>query len=329
MLHTRTVPSLLMALALIPLAYIYSAAAQQDTVGQDVYYVWIEGKRILNGENPYERVLQGDMINNDKYATYLPAYYLLSALTQAAGLRDYPDWITLWQLVFNTFHYAIGILIFIIFRRNKMEFVGLFGASFWWFGRWSLLVVDMAHVDFVPLFCLILAVYFFDQRRNLSLILFGTSLALKQIGILMMPLFLIWVWHRERSFKDVVLALLMISSVPLLLAAPFLIWSLEGFVKSVLFSATRRAESQLGVLSIDTRLGLAGVAARLPMFLLLIAVYIGAGYSRIRKFTSGLLTMAVFVSFNPVLFLQYFVWSAPFVPLTICDYADRDVPTKS
>ncbi len=37
--------------------------------GEDIYYSWIEGGRILHGENPYARVLQGDMQNNSKYAT--------------------------------------------------------------------------------------------------------------------------------------------------------------------------------------------------------------------------------------------------------------------
>src|SRR5687768_7823003 len=56
-----------------------------DLMMEDIYYIWLEGKRIINGENPYGRVLTGNMRNNDKYATLFPIAYLLSALIQKIG----------------------------------------------------------------------------------------------------------------------------------------------------------------------------------------------------------------------------------------------------
>ena len=35
----------------------------------DIYFVYLEGTRLVDGENPYARVLAGDMRVNDKYAT--------------------------------------------------------------------------------------------------------------------------------------------------------------------------------------------------------------------------------------------------------------------
>ncbi|AOY80122.1 MULTISPECIES: hypothetical protein [Moorena] len=32
-----------------------------NTEGHDIYYSWVEGKRILSGQNPYARVLSGNM----------------------------------------------------------------------------------------------------------------------------------------------------------------------------------------------------------------------------------------------------------------------------
>src|SRR5436190_17533828 len=64
-----------------------------DTVGSDTYYSWVEGRRILDGKNPYERILHGGMDENNKYATYFPLFYETSALVQRMGIRQYQAWI--------------------------------------------------------------------------------------------------------------------------------------------------------------------------------------------------------------------------------------------
>lgn len=53
----------------------------------DIYYSYIDGQRILNGENPYARIMSSDMMKNKKYSTYFPIFFVLSYLAQAAGLR--------------------------------------------------------------------------------------------------------------------------------------------------------------------------------------------------------------------------------------------------
>lgn len=323
-LNRQLCASLILVLALVPLTLCYATLAKRDTVGQDVYYIWVEGKRILDGENPYDRILQGNMRDNDKYPTYFPVYYLLSALTQAAGLRDYNAWIIFWRIIFDAFHVAIGLLIFIIFRFHRMIFLGVFGALFWWFNRWSLEVIRLTQTDLVPLFFLLLSLYWFERRQNISLVLFGLSLGLKQIGIFMLPIYLIWVWQREASVKRVLFGLLLISSIPLVASAPFLVWGPEGFARSILFSATRRSVNHFRVPAVDVRFGWVGFPARIPMLVLLLMLYVGVWQQAIRRFTAALLTMAVFIAFNPVLFVQYLVWAVPFFPLTICDYAQTE-----
>src|SRR5438093_13359331 len=64
-----------------------------NTVGSDTYYSWVEGRRILNGKNPYERILHGNMQENQKYATYFPLFYEASVLAQVVGFRHYQVWI--------------------------------------------------------------------------------------------------------------------------------------------------------------------------------------------------------------------------------------------
>jgi hypothetical protein len=70
-----------------------------DTVGSDTYYSWIEGRRIVNGRNPYERILHGNM-QRIKYSTYFPLFYEASTLVQLAGYRQYHVWITFFRYIF-------------------------------------------------------------------------------------------------------------------------------------------------------------------------------------------------------------------------------------
>ena len=61
------------------------------------------------------------------------------------------------------------------------------------------------------------------------------------------------------------------------------------------------------------------IRAKLPMFFLMGLVFLIAIKRQIGIYTSTLLTMSVFVDFNSVLFLQYFCWIVPFIPLAICE----------
>ncbi len=56
--------------------------------GDDIYFIWLEGKRIIAGENPYARVLLGDMRVNDKYATYFPLAYLFLCASSKAWFPE-------------------------------------------------------------------------------------------------------------------------------------------------------------------------------------------------------------------------------------------------
>jgi len=131
---------------------VYLTVAPQDMEGQDVYYSWVEGKRILSGENPYARVLSGDMAENQKYATYFPAFYWLSALSQRLGLRDFPAWMAFWRVIFLGFDIGVAALIFVALDRYRSTLIGILAALFWLFNRWTLDLLSIADLDFLPLF---------------------------------------------------------------------------------------------------------------------------------------------------------------------------------
>jgi len=56
-----------------------------------------------------------------------------------------------------------------------------------------------AHPEPLPIFLLLLSVLLFPKRPRTALLLFGVSLALKQIAVFAAPLYLIWVWHDSKA----------------------------------------------------------------------------------------------------------------------------------
>ncbi|OUL23322.1 hypothetical protein BV378_21855 [Nostoc sp. RF31YmG] len=298
-----------------------------NTKTQDIYYSWLEGKRILVGENPYARILAGNMRDNNKYATYFPLFYWLSALTQLLGFKEYSVWISIWQPIFLMFDIGIAGLIFYQFSQQKLLIFGFFTASFWLFNRWTLYVNSVAHLDFIPIFFLILSLMMFQKNKYTSFILFGLSLSFKQIAIFILPIYLIWAWQSSESnkLKNTLIAILLILSIPAITSLPFILWNAEGFFRSILFSATRKPDlGHISAASLDALIGLKipyfiGIIAKLPMFFLMILVYLSAIKRQIDIYTSVLLAMSVFVDFNSVLFLQYFCWIVPFIPLAILE----------
>lgn len=282
---------------------------------QDIYFSFVEGQRILAGENPYARVLEGDFRSNDKYATYFPLFYELSAASQWLGLRDYDDWISFWRIVFAAFDAAILLLLFETCRRRQALLLGVFSAALWGLGRWSLFVTMIGHLDFLPIFFLLLSLLLLRQRPTAAFVLYGLSLSFKQIGIFVAPLYLIWAWQAAPAGREkaVLRAAILIGLAPLVTSLPFLLWNASGFLGSVFFSATRGARSHFGAFSIDAVIGMEGPWARLPMLAMLGAAYALAATRTTGIYTSCLLVFATFVDFNAVFYTHYPAWVTPFI----------------
>ena len=314
--------SLIVVLILLFLARrVYYSIPEPNLEGHDIYYSYVEGKRLTEGKNPYARILDGDMRENQKYATYFPVFYELSYLSQEMGMRSLEKWIAFWKPIFLSFGLGIGFLIYAALAQRKMEWLGVFGAGFWLFGRWTLKIVEMQTFDFIPIFFTVLAVFLFPRKKWLALFFFSLALGFKQIGIFIAPLFLVWTWQQaqENRLRQVFLAGLVILSIPLLSSLPFLVWNWEGFIKSVLFSATRLASNQFGVPSIDLLLGWEGFTARIFLLGLLAAAYLLAFTKPRHRFLFTFIVMSVFIDYNSVLYSQYPAWVTPLLPLIFLD----------
>lgn len=290
---------------------------------QDIYYSYLEGRRLREGKNPYARVLEGDMLENQKYATYFPVFYELSYLSQRLGLRSSFAWIAFWKVIFIIFEFAVGFLLYAALAQRRLEWLGVFAAAFWLFNRWTLKVVEMSNLDFIPIFLMLLSLMLFPRHKRWSLLLFSLSLGFKQIAIFMAPLYLIWVWRaaeEKQRWKELALATLLIVSVPLVSGIPFLFWNAEGFIKSILFSATRYGSNQFEIPSLDQIMGWQGISARLVMLALMCAIYFAVWRGYGKKYFAALLVMTVFLDYNAVLYSQYPAWVAPLVPLVLLDF---------
>ena len=291
--------------------------------GPDIYFVWRDGSRLAAGQNPYEAILAGNMQENRKYPTYLPLFYVLVAGAHRLGVTEYRDWMRLWRPLVLASHLGIAILLFVACRRAGHPALGAFAALFWGLNRWTLYVLGVAHVDFPPILCLLGSLLLFEPRRRVSLLLFGLSLALKQIAVFVAPLYLVWTWRETRKadarLLETARAAGWIALVPGLVSLPFLAWNAEAFVRSILFSATRDPESHITALSAVAKVGLTGLAGRLPMLLLMSLVLLAAGRGEIGRYLAVLLLLVTFVDFNAVFYLQYMAWLVPFLVLAALD----------
>jgi Gpi18-like mannosyltransferase len=301
---------------------VNQAIPQPVLENQDIYYSYLEGRRLREGKNPYARVLEGDMLENQKYATYFPVFYELSYVSQNLGLRSYFNWIAFWAKVFVIFEFGVGFLLYIALARRNLEWLGVFAAAFWLFNRWTLKVVEMSNLDFIPIFLMLLSLMLFPRKKWLSLFLLSLSLGFKQIAIFLAPLYLLWIWRSTAGkdrWKELTLAGLMIVSVPLISGLPFLLWNAEGFIKSILFSATRYSSNQFDIPSLDQIMGWEGLSARLVMLVLMLAVYFAVlrGYGK--KYFAALLIMSIFLDYNAVLYSQYPAWVVPLAPMVFLD----------
>ncbi len=298
---------------------------------EDIYYVFLNGQSLLNGINPYESILSGDMLVNQKYSTYLPVMYLFSWVTQAAGLTTFGAWLSLWRVIFLLFNLSIASLLFYIPVKKNFVILSLVFSLFWLFNRWTLHVGKTADIDFVAVFFLLLSLYCFRRQRLLSYLFLGFSLGIKHIGIIVLPLFVIWVWKESHNqpWEKIGKAVFWMASIPALISLPFLIWNWQGFIRSILFSATRLAMASFDVYSIDAYIGLKGIAARLPMGAMLLLIYWVVWKRDLGLYLPVLLVMAVFVFFNPVMFTSYMVWVVPLIPLAVSDYLCQSDSEKS
>jgi hypothetical protein len=289
----------------------------------DIYYIWRDGVRLANGENPYayDHIPEPDE-RSTKHPSYLPLFYLAVAGAHRLGIQEYATWMLVWKAVRILSHVAIAVMLYLAGQRTGRPLLGLFGALFWSLNRWSLYSVRSGGLDELALLFLLGSLECFGRRRRFAFLLFGTSLAIKHVGLLVAPLYLVWTWHRSSRhprwvrWTAVGQAVLWIALIPVAVSLPFIWWDAGAFTRSILSSVVRSRDGYAHVSAVGSLLGLRGGWARVPLLLLLTLVVLVAAHRQvIGRYTAVLLMFAAFTDFNTVLFPQYFVWVIPFIAL--------------
>jgi hypothetical protein len=322
-------PGLLVLVSLGALGWLcYGFWRWDRAADRDIYYLWQDGNSLLHGTNPYARILTGNMRENQKYPTYFPLFYLLSAGTQGLGLRAFPQWLLSWRLVLLACHLGIAAAVSFPLYRRGLTALAVFAGLFCLFNRWNLWLLQDGQIDFLAILPLVTSLLLVRKAPWTALVLFSLSLAVKQVAIFLVPLYLIWTWQAggNKPGKRLLLAGAVIGSIPLATSLPLLLWNAEALGRSLWFSVSRDAADSFGVFSMNTLLHLDGAAGKLPMGLLMGLVFWAALRWRLGRFTSALLVLASFVDFNAVLFRQYLCWLVPLLPLTVWETAGGTVP---
>lgn len=286
---------------------------------EDTYSVFREGRRLLEGKNPYDRILGRDLSENANYAAYLPVSYLLSLISQIAGLDFFWEWLLFWRMVFLFFNLAIATSLFLIPARQKLTLYAAFAMLFWFFNRWTLLVTKSSDFDFIPIFFLILSLTLFPSYKLFSLLCFGFSLGWKHLAIFLLPLYLLWTWRASTSqpARQVVIAGLTISVIPFVVSLPFVAWNWQGFLLSILISITRNPTARFDALSLDALMGWTGWPARVILLGMVVFIYVLSWKEKVSYYLAAFLLLLTVADFNTVLFSSYFDWVVPFLLLIV------------
>ena len=323
-------PYLLGILSLIAaffiLCQIYKTNVQKGGYkSNDIFYIWSDGHSIAHGRNPYSKIEGSDMLKNEgKYATYLPGFFIAVSAYVKLGYDTFAEWLKFWRPASFLIHFSVGVLLFFAIMPRGGFFLALFGSQFWLLSRWPIGVMNSGQIDPLAILFLLASLLTLSRYRKLALVLFGLSLSVKQIGVFMLPVYLLidadlskpLLWNFKKGLNN----FLYLAIVPFLLCLPFLIWDAKGLLYSLIFSATRSPGGHLKIPSLDELLGYVGLIAKLPMVFMMGFVYLAFMEKRIGVFVAGLALYLTFISFNSVLFKQYIPWFCAFLGLAMAEY---------
>lgn len=285
--------------------------------GKDIASYLHRGQQIVEGSNPYSCVLEeGSCIG---YPAHLPGMYLVAAGFVAAGVNDLSDWTMAWRPLVFAAWLSIGALLFVYIFKRKKPALAVAVLGFWLFNRWSLEVLRIAHTDFFGVLFLLLAVILAWRWPRRAALLFGASLAVKQLALLAAPIFLLTLWRQNnRSWPNKIILAALVLALPLAASLPFLIDNPKATLIGWLNVSERDAQVVHGFApSFDAWLDVTGPGKWLIMIYLLAAAYVAAWHRSINLIEGTFIVMAITMAFAPTLYNQYFVWFVALIPLAL------------
>ncbi len=299
---------------------------------EDIYYEFDAAKQFQKGENPYLRILQGDMLENDKYATQLPHYYNFLGMLSANSNHSFGKFVVNFRFVLFLAQVTGGVFIYLIFRQQNKRFLGFCGAIFYIFNVWTLNSIIYLKQDVLAIGLLVASFYFLNSTKYkpVSYMLYGLSLGIKYIGAFAFPLFLLPFLNKKMTLKNLSINLALLILVLVLPTFPYIYKDFNSFSRSILFSLTRTPSdsgmiygyNELLVASPESFTNTEIVGKLLPRLPLFIAMCLTIALLLLKKIKQGtyvFLSLLVFSIFNPVIFAQYITWIPPFALFPLLD----------
>ena len=129
----------------------------------DIRYTWKDSVSLAEGEKIYQRILKGDLVNNQKYPLYWPFIYQLTALFYRLGgsLFTYSLLTLIVSLLLES---LASLAIFKFFANQKKEFAGLFFSFFWLFNNYNFFVSGTLQLDIVIASLLIICLLVLEKN---------------------------------------------------------------------------------------------------------------------------------------------------------------------
>jgi hypothetical protein len=300
---------------------IYSENIAKDDISMYLH----RGLQIVQGKNPYSCAIETTEACMG-YPAHLPGMYLVAAGFAKFGVDDLVRWAQVWRPIMILTWLSIGAILAIYSYRKGRPILAVAILGFWLFNRWSVNVAQIAHTDFLGVLFLLLAIILVNRMPALAALFLGISISVKQLAILIVPIFIVYLWrHKKVKFSKLFLHLVLVFIVPALITLPFFINDPSAVTKALLNVTERSAQSVHGFApSMDQLLDVTNNSKSFLMLFIVGAVYVAGWRKEVNLVAGTLLIMAIVMGFTSVLYNQYFVWLLPFIALVVVDFSVRD-----
>lgn len=222
-------------------------------LSQDFYrFIW-DGRLILNGFNPYDSVpetfiQQGILpffgaqelydgmgaLNGGNFSNYPPLHQLHFVIATVFGGTS-----IFWTLVALKIQILLADVGILIYGRKILKKLGIHPNQIFWYGLNPLIIIELtgnAHFEPVMLFFLVFSIHvLLHMRWILAALLFGLSVSVKLIPLLLLPIFYQWFsnFGKQKKLQFIGFGFLAIL-VNVILFIPFLSESLlSNFSSSI------------------------------------------------------------------------------------------------
>jgi hypothetical protein len=219
------------------------------------------------------------------------------------------------------------------------------------FNRWTLGNVYDLKQDTYVLVTLLGSMLLLRKNKSLAFFLFGVATAIKHLTVFALPIFLFELlkplyqmrggWRSTAFKKEIGKSLLygFLLILPILgPSIPYIKEAPRHYTNAILYNLTREAENEANILDsgFDKLLirynqdknntPFYYMLPRAPMLIAFLLLTAALFLGKIDKWKYSAFSFLIFVSFNPVLFNQYYVWIMAFLPFTLIQNKEEASP---